>query len=82
MFPIYNGTGITSIATVPVEVDETLRDGDFVVGCAKNYKLNFIKPTEIYPELHGKTRVIEYTAHLMVGGKAAPGKFYYGKKSE
>lgn len=81
IFPIYNGTGITSIATVPVEVDENLRDGDFVVGCAKNYKLNFIKPTEIYPELHGKTRVIEYTAHLMVGGRAAAGKFYYGKRA-
>lgn len=81
LFPIYNGTGITAIATVPVEVDENLKDGDFVVGNPKNYKLNFIKPTEIYPEVHGKTRVIEYTAHLMVGGKAAPGKFYYGKKA-
>ncbi len=80
IFPIYNGAGITSIATIPVEVDENLKDGDFVIGNAKNYKLNFTKQTEIYPELHGKTRVIEYTAHLMVAGKAAPKKFYYGKK--
>ena len=58
-----------------------LADGDFVVGNAKNYKLNFVKPTEIYPEIHGKTRVIEYTAHVMVAGKAAPNKFYYGKKA-
>ncbi len=81
IFPIYNGTGITTIATVPVEVDENLADGDFVVGNAKNYKLNFVKPTEVYPEIHGKTRVIEYTAHVMVAGKAAPNKFYYGKKA-
>lgn len=81
IFPIYNNDGITSIATVPVEVEEGLADGDFVIGNAKNYKLNFVKATEIYPELHGKTRVIEYTAHLMVAGKAAPNKFYYGKKS-
>ena len=81
IFPIYNSTGITAIATVPVEVDENLADGDFVVGNAKNYKLNFVKPTEVYPELHGKTRVIEYTAHVMVAGKAAPKKFYYGKKA-
>lgn len=81
IFPIYNNTGITTIATVPVEVDENLADGDFVVGNAKNYKLNFVKPTEIYPEIHGKTRVIEYTAHVMVAGKAAPNKFYYGKKA-
>ncbi len=81
IFPIYNNTGIASIATVPVEVDEALHDGDFVIGNAANYKLNFTKPTEIYPEVHGKTRVIEYTAHVMVGGKAAPDKFYYGKKS-
>lgn len=81
IFPIYNNGGITSIATIPVEVEEGLNDGDFVIGNAKNYKLNFIKPTEIYPELHGKTRTLEYTAHLMVGGKAAPGKFFYGTKS-
>lgn len=80
IFPIYNNTGITSVATIPVEVEENLHDGDFIIGNAKNYKLNFTKPTEIYPELHGKTRVIEYTAHVMVGGKAAPNKFYYGKK--
>lgn len=82
IFPIYNNTGISSIATVPVEVDEALHDGDFVIGNARNYKLNFTKGVEIYPEVHGKTRVIEYTAHVMVGGKAAPNKFYYGKKSD
>lgn len=81
IFPIYNNTGISSIATVPVEVDESLHDGDFVIGNAKNYLLNFTKPTEVYAEVHGKTRIIEYTAHLMVAGKAAPRKFYYGKKA-
>lgn len=82
IFPIYNNTGISSIATIPVEVEEGLHDGDFIIGNPKNYKLNFTKPTEIYPELHGKTRVIEYTAHLMIAGKAAPNKFYYGKKKK
>lgn len=81
IFPIYNNDGITSIATVPVVVEEELADGDFLIGNAKNYILNFVKHTEVYPELHGKTRVIEYTAHLMVAGKAAPNKFYYGKLS-
>ena len=81
IFPIYNNAGISSIATIPVEVDESLNDGDFVIGNAKNYILNMTKPTEIYAELHGKNRVIEYTAHLMVAGKAAPKKFYYNKKA-
>lgn len=81
IFPIYNNDGITSIATIPVVVEEELADGDFIIGNAKNYILNFIQNTQIYPELHGKTRVIEYTAHLMVAGKAAPNKFYYNKKS-
>lgn len=81
IYPIYNNDGITSIATLRMEVDEGLRDGDFVIGNAKNYKLNFIKPTEIYAELHGKKRVIEYTAHLMLAGKSAPKKFYYGTLS-
>lgn len=81
IFPIYNNAGISSIATIPVEVDESLNDGDFIIGNAKNYILNMTKPTEIYAELHGKNRVIEYTAHLMVAGKAAPKKFYYNKKA-
>lgn len=80
IFPIYNSAGITAIASVPVEVDESLADGDFIIGNAKNYKLNFIKPTEIYPQIKGRERVIEYTAHLMVAGRVAPKKFYYGKK--
>lgn len=81
IFPIYNNTGISSIATIPVEVEEGLHDGDILIGNAKHYILNFTKPTEIYAELHGKTRIIEYTAHLMVGGKAAPNKFYYVTKA-
>ena len=81
IFPIYNNDGITSIATIPTEVEEGLNDGDFIIGNAKNYILNMTKPTEIYAELHGKNRVIEYTAHLMVAGKAAPKKFYYNKKA-
>ena len=81
IFPIYNSTGITAIATVPVEVDENLADGDFIVGNAKNYKLNFVKPIEVYPEVKGRYRIIEYTAHVMIAGKAAPNKFYYGKKA-
>lgn len=81
IFPIYNTTGISSIVTVPVEVDEALHDGDFIIGNARNYKLNFVKGVEVYPEVHGKNRVIEYTAHVMVAGKAAPDKFYHGKKS-
>ncbi len=81
IFPIYNNIGIEKIATIPVEVDETLQDGDFIIGNATNYLLNMTSPTEVYAELHGKTRIIEYTAHLMVAGKAAPNKFYYGKKT-
>ncbi len=35
IFPIYNNAGISSIATIPVEVDESLNDGDFIIGNAK-----------------------------------------------
>lgn len=81
LFPIYNqASGIKSIVQVPVEIEEGLADDAFLYGNAKNYKLNFTKATEVYSELHGKTRVIESTAHLMVAGKAAPNKFYYGTK--
>lgn len=83
LFPIYNqATGIKSIVQVPVEIEEGLVDDAFLYGNAKNYKLNFTKATEVYSEVHGKTRVIESTAHLMVAGKAAPNKFYYGTKKE
>lgn len=83
LFPIYNqATGIKSIVQVSVEIEEGLVDDAFLYGNAKNYKLNFTKATEVYSEVHGKTRVIESTAHLMVAGKAAPNKFYYGTKKE
>lgn len=81
MFPIYNqANGITSIVQVPVKVDDALEKGSFLFGNPKHYKLNFVKPVEIYGELKGRERVIEYTAHMMVAGKAAPNYFYYGKK--
>lgn len=79
-FPIYNTNGIESIVRVPVEVDEGLADGSFLYGNAKNYKLNFVKQTEVYGEIDGKHRIISYTAHLMPAAKAAPNKFYYGTK--
>lgn len=81
IFPIYNqANGITSLVQVPVKVDDALEKGAFLYGNPKNYKLNFTKNVEIYADLKGRERTIEYTAHLMVAGKGVPNSFYYGKK--
>lgn len=81
LFPLYNNGGITSIATIPVEVDEGLKDGEFVIGNAKNYKLNVPEPMRVYPNVDGERGLLKYTARLIVAGQAAPKRFYYGKKS-
>lgn len=81
IFPIYNNSGIETIAKIPVEVDDSLHDGEFIIGNAQKYLLNMTQSTAIFAEVKGKTRTIEYTAHLMVAGRAVPDMFYYGKKA-
>lgn len=82
LLPIYNGVGIKTIVEIPVETVEDLKDYDFILGNAKNYKLNFYgKNYSIYQLAltDSDSRVQKWLLHMMVGGAPAPKYFIYGK---
>ncbi len=79
LLPIYNGVGINSIVEIPVVTVEDLKDYDFVLGNARNYKINFYGDKyTIYNLGVNKKRVLEFMLHMLVCGAPAPGYFVYG----
>lgn len=79
LLPIYNGVGINSIVEIPVVTVEDLKDYDFILGNAKNYKLNFYgEKYTIYNLGINEKRVLKYMLHMLVCGAPAPKYFVYG----
>ena len=76
-----NGVGLESIAKYRVEVDPFLKDGDFVIGNARWYKMNFNENLSISKDIIGRSRVNDYTGYCVVGGAPVPNSFVYGHKS-
>ncbi len=80
LLPIYNGVGLKSIVQIPFEICEDLNDCDFIIGNAKNYKMNFHGTSPKMYDLGISTnRIQTFLIHLMVAGRPAPGYFVYGK---
>jgi len=75
-----NGVGIESLAKFKVEEDPFLKDGDFVIGNSRFYKLNWNEPLMITRDSSGKQRINDYTGFALCSGKAEPNSFVYGKK--
>ena len=75
-----NGVGLESIAKYRVEVDPFLRDGDFVIGNARWYKMNFNENLSVSKDVIGRSRVNDYTGYCVVGGAPVPNSFVYGHK--
>ena len=75
-----NGVGLESIAKYRVEVDPFLKDGDFVIGNARWYKMNFNEGISVTKDIIGRARVNDYTGYCVVGGAPVPNSFVYGKK--
>lgn len=75
-----NGVALNSIARYPVEVDPFLKDGDFVIGNAKWYKMNFNEGISVTKDIIGRSRVNDYTGYCIVGGAPVPNSFVYGHK--
>lgn len=75
-----NGVGLESIAKYRVEVDPFLKDGDFVIGNARWYKMNFNEGISVTKDVIGRARVNDYTGYCVVGGAPVPNSFVYGKK--
>lgn len=73
-----NGAALNSIARYPVEVDPFLKDGDFVIGNARWYKMNFNEGISVTKDVIGRSRVNDYTGYCVVGGAPVPNSFVYG----
>ena len=76
-----NGVALNSIARYPVEVDPFLKYGDFVIGNAKWYKMNFNENLSVSKDVIGRSRVNDYTGYCVVGGAPVPNSFVYGHKA-
>ena len=77
-----NGVGLNSIARYPVEVDPYLKDGDFIIGNARWYKMNFNENLSVSKDAIGRSRVNDYTGYCVVGGAPVPNSFVYGHQGE
>lgn len=75
-----NGVALNTVARFPVEVDPYLKDGDFIIGNAKWYKMNFNENLSVSKDVIGRSRVNDYTGYCVVGGAPVPGSFVYGHK--
>ena len=76
-----NGVALNSIARYPVEVDPYLKDGDFIIGNARWYKMNFNENLSVSKDVIGRSRVNDYTGYCVVGGAPVPNSFVYGHKA-
>lgn len=76
-----NGVALNTVARFPVEVDPFLKDGDFVIGNARWYKMNFNENLSISKDVIGRSRVNDYTGYCVVGGAPVPNSFVYGHKA-
>ena len=77
-----NGVALNSVARYPVEVDPFLKDGDFIIGNAKWYKMNFNEGISVTKDVIGRSRVNDYTGYCVVGGAPVPNSFVYGHVEE
>lgn len=75
-----NGVGLDNVARYKVEVDPTLKDGDFLIGNSRWYKMNFNEGISVTKDIIGRARVNDYTGYAVVGGAPIPGSFVHGKK--
>ena len=73
-----NGVALNTVARFPVEVDPFLKDGDFIIGNAKWYKMNFNENLSVSKDVIGRSRVNDYTGYCVVGGAPVPNSFVYG----
>ena len=76
-----NGVALNTVARFPVEVDPFLKDGDFVIGNARWYKMNFNENLSVSKDVIGRSRVNDYTGYCVVGGAPVPDSFVYGHKA-
>ena len=81
-YPVFNNaTGITSFGSIRMEVDENLKDGDFVIGnVGKYFKANALIPMRLETDRKARRGTTEYIASELCCTAPVPGAFVYGFK--
>jgi HK97 family phage major capsid protein len=83
ILPVLNGGGLTKMSSFPVEMDENLNDGDFIIGnIGKWYKANINKRMELGLDVSNQKRTKTYTTHMMVTAIPVPNSIVYGKENK
>lgn len=82
-YPVFNNaTGITSFGTIRMEIDENLKEGDFVIGnVGKYFKANSLIPIRLETERKARRGVTEYIASEYCATAPVVGAFIYGRKA-
>lgn len=82
-YPVINNpTGILSVGTMSVAVDENLKAGDFIIGnVGKYYKANNLIPLHIEKERKVGKRITQIFAGQYLCTLPLAGAFVYGKKT-
>lgn len=81
-YPIFNNsTGITSFGSIRIEVDEYLKEGEFLIGnVAKYFKANSLIPIRIETDRKARRGVTEYVASEYCSTAVYDGAFVHGTK--
>jgi HK97 family phage major capsid protein len=83
ILPVLNGGGLTKMSSFPVEMDENLNAGDFIIGnLGKWYKANINKTMELGLDVSHQKRTKTYTTHMMVTAIPVPSSIVYGKENK
>ncbi len=80
--PIFNNSsGITTVGPIKINVDENLKDGEFLIGnITKYFKMNGLIPFRIETDRTPRRGITEYVASQYACSMPVPGAFVYGKK--
>lgn len=78
--PINNANGVNSFAHLPVEVDETLKDGEFLLGnVGRNYRFNALRNLTLETEREATKHITRYICSQFAAAAPVPNAFVYGQ---
>lgn len=78
--PINNPNGVDSFAHLPVEVDETLKDGEFILGnVARNYRFNALMNMRLESDRDATKHITRYICSQYAAAAPVPKAFVYGQ---
>jgi len=83
IYPIFNNnSGVSSVGTMRMEVDENLAEGDFVIGNINTYfKANILIPIRIETDRQARKGITEYVASCYSASAPVPGSIVHGTKA-